>query len=160
MENKYKVLSTGAIWRNLRFYHKTEVLYQLTFTFCGRFLSLHGDRTRDQMIQAARSCKQNIVEGSEDGKTSTEMELRLLNVARSSVDELREDFKDFLLSRELNLWDNKHPRFNNMQAFTKTHNDLESYKPYFHKWAAEEMSNVGCTLCYQIDTMINKICRH
>ena len=53
------------------------------------------------MVQAARSCKQNIVEGSEDGKTSTEMELKLLNVARGSVDELREDFKDYMTSHGL-----------------------------------------------------------
>ena len=63
-------------WQDLWFYQKSEVLYQMTYTFCERFLPKHGDRTVDQMVQAARSGKQNIVEGSEDGKTSTEMELR------------------------------------------------------------------------------------
>ena len=71
-------------WQDLWFYQKSEVLYQMTYTFCERFLPKHGDRTVDQMVQAARSGKQNIVEGSEDGKTSTEMELKLLNVARSA----------------------------------------------------------------------------
>ena len=64
-------------WKELRFYQKTEVLYQLTYVFCERFLPKYGDRTVDQMIQAARSGKQNIVEGAEDGKMSNEMELKL-----------------------------------------------------------------------------------
>lgn len=73
----------------------------MTFVFCERFLDKYGDRTVGQMVQAARSGKQNIIEGSEDGKTSTEMELKLLNVARASIHELREDYKDFLLSRQM-----------------------------------------------------------
>ena len=86
-------------WQDLRFFQKSEVLYQLTYVFCERFLPSYGDRTVDQMLQAARSGRQNIVEGSEDGKTSTEMELKLLNVARASIGELRQDFDDFLKSR-------------------------------------------------------------
>ena len=58
-------------WQDLWFYQKSEVLYQMTYVFCERFLPQYGDRTVDQMVQAARSGKQNIVEGSEDGKTST-----------------------------------------------------------------------------------------
>lgn len=143
-------------WQDLWFYQKSEVLYQMTFVFCERFLPKHGDRTVDQMIQAARSGKQNIVEGSEDGKTSTEMELKLLNVARSSIGELRQDYEDFLKSRNLSLWTAEDARFKPMQEFTKTHNALEDYEPFFHKWSAEEMANVGLTLCYQVDTMMNK----
>ena len=63
------------------------------------------------MVQAARSGKQNIVEGCADGVTSTEMELRLLNVARASIKELKEDYLDYLKSRKLALWDVKHPRY-------------------------------------------------
>ena len=66
-------------WQDLWFYQKAEVLYQLTVVFCERFLPKFGDRTVDQMVQAGRSGKQNIVEGSEDGKTSTAMEINLLN---------------------------------------------------------------------------------
>ena len=83
----------------------------MTFVFCSRFLPQYGDRTVDQMVQAARSDKQNIVEGSADGATSTEMELKLLNVARASIHELREDYRDFLVSRQLPLWQPGHPRF-------------------------------------------------
>lgn len=128
----------------------------MTCVFCERFLPQYGDRTVDQMVQAARSGKQNIVEGSEDGKTSTEMEVKLLNVARSSIGELRQDYIDFLLSRQLHQWTAGDERFQPMQDFTKEHNLLADYEPYFQKWTAEEMANIGLTLCFQIDTMMNK----
>lgn len=143
-------------WQDLWFYQKSEVLYQMTFVFCERFLPKYGDRTVDQMVQAARSGKQNIVEGSEDGKTSTEMELKLLNTARSSIGELRQDYEDFLKSRHLPIWTPADARFQPMQEFTKTHNMLADYEPYFQKWTVEEMANVGLTLCYQVDAMMNK----
>ena len=143
-------------WQDLRFYQKSEVLYQMTFVFCERFLPKHGDRTVDQMVQAARSGKQNIVEGSEDGKTSTAMEVNLLNVARSSIGELRQDFDDFLKSRHLRIWTPADERFQPMQDFTKQHNLLSDYEPYFQQWTTEEMANVGLTLCYQVDAMMNK----
>lgn len=150
-----RVLLKGANWKELHFYQKSVALFQMTFVFCDRFLPKHGDRTVDQMIQAARSGKQNIIEGSEDGKTSTEMELRLLNVARSSTQELREDYKDYLLTRKFALWDKEHPRYAKMRDFTRAHNMLEDYEPYFTRWTAEEMANIGYTLCCQIDVMMN-----
>ena len=154
-EQSERVLLEGANWKELRFYQKAEALYQMTFVFCERFLPKHGDRTVDQMVQAARSGKQNIIEGSEDGKTSTEMELKLLNVARSSIHELREDYKDYLLTRKLALRDKLHPRYAKMHDFTRAHNRLEDYEPYFAKWSDEEMANIGYTLCCQIDVMMN-----
>ena len=150
-----RVLLEVANWKELRFYQKSEALYQMTFVFCDRFLPKHGDRTVDQMVQAARSGKQNIIEGSEDGKTSTQMELQLLNVARSSIHALREDFKDYLLSRKLSLWDKNHPRYTKMHDFTRAHNRLEDYEPYFARWSDEEMANIGYTMCCQIDVMMN-----
>ena len=143
-------------WQDLWFYQKSETLYQMTYVFCERFLPQYGDRTVDQMVQAARSGKQNIVEGSEDGKTSTEMEVKLLNVARSSIGELRQDYEDFLRSRQLHQWKAGDERFQPMQEFTKSHNRLADYEPFFQNWTAEEMANIGLTLCFQIDTMMNK----
>ena len=143
-------------WQDLWFYQKTQVLYQMTYVFCERFLPKWGDRTVDQMVQAARAGKQNIVEGTEDGKTSTQMELQLLNVARSSIGELRQDYEDFLKSRQLHQWTPDDERFQPMQDFTKSHNVLSDYEPYFEKWSAEEMANIGLTLCFQVDTMMNK----
>ena len=143
-------------WQDLWFYQKSEVLYQMTYVFCERFLPQYGDRTVDQMVQAARSGKQNIVEGSEDGKTSTEMELKLLNAARASIGELRQDYEDFIKSRRLHQWTVGDERFQPMQDFTKSHNQLADYEPYFRQWSAEEIANVGLTLCFQVDAMMNK----
>ena len=114
LEEQFKVLRSQTKWAELYFYQKTDVLYQLTFIFTKQHLLQFGDRTVDQMVQAARSGKQNIVEGSEDGVTSMEMEIKLLNVARSSIHELREDYEDYLKSRELPLWDKTHPRYERM----------------------------------------------
>ena len=102
-----QVLRKQANWEGLHFYQKANVLYQMTFAFTKRFLT-RGDRTIDQMVQAARSGKQNIVEGSADGVTSMEMELKLLNVARSSMKELKEDYEDYLTSRHLSRWEVGH----------------------------------------------------
>lgn len=155
-ENHNEVLRMGAKWQDLRLYQKSDVLYQITFAFCNRFLPKHGDRTVDQMVQAARSGKQNIVEGSEDGKTSTEMELKLLNVARASISELKEDYKDYINVHHLELWTPQHPRFQQMQQFARSHNLPSDYTPYFEHWSQEEYCNVALTLCYQTDTMLNR----
>ena len=155
-EGQMSIFRRVPKWQDLWFYQKSEVLYQMTNVFCERFLAHHGDRTVDQMRQAARSGKQNIVEGSEDGKTSTEMELKLLNVARSSIGELRQDYDDYLKAHHLAVWATEDERFQPMQDFTKAHNRLTEYEPYFTRWTAEEMANVGLTLCYQVDAMMNK----
>lgn len=150
-----QVLRKPADWKNLRFYHKTDTLFLLTHTFCERFLPKYGDRTVDQMVQAARSGKQNIIEGSEAGKTSTETELKLLNVARASIGELREDYRDHINKHNLTLWQQGHPRFQPMQDFAKTHNKPEEFMSYAQKWEEEEYCNICLTLCYQVDAMIN-----
>lgn len=155
-EKEFQILKRQMPWRDAFYYQKSEVLYQLTYVFCQRFLPAHGDRTVDQMIQAARSGKQNIVEGTEDGQTSTEMQVKLLNVARASLQELREDYRDYLLSRNLPVWDPSHPRYQSMHQFCKEHNKVEAYQSYLLKWSDEEMANIALTLCYQTDTMLNR----
>ena len=92
-------------WEDMHFYQKAEVLYQMTVVFCKRFLPPYGDRTVDQMVQAARSGKQNIVEGCADGVTSMELEIKMLNVARGSIKELREDYRDYLKVHSMEIWD-------------------------------------------------------
>lgn len=148
------VLRTATDWRQLRFYQKADTLYQLTFAFCRRFLPIYGDRTVDQMVQAARSGKQNIVEGIEDGKTSSEMELRLLNVARSSLQELREDYEDYLHTRGLPQWSKDSPRYEAMLAFCREHHHYEHYAPFVERWTAEEYCNTALTLCHIADRMM------
>jgi four helix bundle suffix protein len=106
------------------------------------------------MVQAARSGKQNIVEGSEDGKTSTEMELKLLNVARSSIGELREDYEDYIKRHSLQKWDKKHPRFNGMLLFCRGHNEFADYVAIAEKMTSEELCNMAITLCHLTDKML------
>lgn len=106
------------------------------------------------MVQAARSGKQNIVEGSADGVTSTELELKLLNVARASIQELLEDYEDFLISHKLEKWKKGNPRFDSMLSYCRYHNLLFDYEPYFDKWSSEEMCNLAITLCRMVDKML------
>jgi four helix bundle suffix protein len=152
--DKPQVLKRQTNWENLFFYQKTVVLYQMTVVFCRRFLPARGDRTVDQMVQAARSGKQNIVEGFTDGVTSTEMELKLLNVARASIKELKEDYLDYLASHKLVLWQKDNPRYEPMLEYCRAHNRLEDYDPFFEKWTDEEMANCANTLCHMVDRMI------
>jgi four helix bundle suffix protein len=91
-------------YHNLLSYRKAEIVYDATVFFCERYIDRFS-RTRDQMVQAARSGKQNIVEGSMASGTSKEMEIKLTNVARASLEELLEDYRDFLRTRGLRLWD-------------------------------------------------------
>lgn len=147
------VLRKQTNWENLYFYQKANVLYQLTFAFTKRFLK-RGDRTIDQMVQAARSGKQNIVEGSADGVTSMEMELKLLNTARGSLKELKEDYEDYLASRHLTRWNAGTSRYDGMLKFCRSHNKIEDYQDYFDKWSDEEMANVALTLCHMVDKMM------
>jgi four helix bundle protein len=88
----------------LHSFQKAEIVYDLTYRFCERFLR-RGDRTIDQMVQAARSGKQNIIEGSKASGTSKEMELKLTNVARASLEELLADYEDFLRVRKAPIWE-------------------------------------------------------
>lgn len=151
---KGKVLKKAVVWKDLYFYRKSDTLYQLTVEFCKRFLPAHGDRTVDQMVQAARSGKQNIVEGSEDGLTSSEMEIKLLNVARGSLQELRADYHDYLNTHHLVLWPRESERQQRLRDFCRSHNDFGDYEPLLAKMNDEEMANMALTLCHQTDKMM------
>ncbi|MBP1588957.1 MAG: four helix bundle suffix domain-containing protein [Kiritimatiellae bacterium] len=148
------ILKPQTKWEDLYYYRKSVVLYQMTVAFCRRFLPARGDRTVDQMVQAARSGKQNIVEGLADGVASTEMELKLLNVARASLKELREDYLDYLGAHSLTRWEPGHPRYDALLAFCRAHNDLPDYEPHFSVWSAEETANCAVTLCHMVDKML------
>ena len=152
--NNQSIFGKQYKWDELFFYQKSDVIYQLSFAFCNRFIHLYKDRTRDQIIQAARSCKQNIVEGLADGVTSTEMQLKLLNVARASLKELREDFEDYLKSRHLQMYMPGNSRYNVMVDYCRWHNKLIDYEPYFLQWTDEQMCNYAITLCHFIDRMM------
>lgn len=149
-----QVLKKPTVWKELHFYRKSDAIFRLTVAFCDRFLPKHGDRTVDQMVQAARSGKQNIIEGSEDGQTSSEVEIRLINIARGSLQELRADYLDYLHTRQLKVWSKDSKRQKKMRNFCHERNDFEDYEPLMNKMTDEEYANLLLTLCHQTDRMM------
>lgn len=100
-------------YRKLKSFQVAQLAYDVTVRFCDRYIEKRS-RTHDQMVQAARSGVQNIAEGSQASGTSKKMELKLTNVARASLEELRLDYEDFLRQRRLALWERKDPRRKNL----------------------------------------------
>ena len=150
-DGRPSILRKATVWKNLNFYKRSEVLYQLTVTFCRRFLPKFGDRTVDQMVQAARSTKQNIVEGYSDGQTSFEFEIKLLGVARGSNQELLSDYTDYLASHNLKEWKGANTRFEALYRFCSDNTSLDAYTPYFDRWNDDEMANCAICLAHMID---------
>lgn len=147
------VMRKKTVYTELFFYQKSDTLVQLTKTFCERFLPRYGDRTVDQMVQAARSVKQNIAEGLTDGQTSFETEIKLLGIAKGSNQELLEDYQDYLKQNHLNDWGTgtKNSRYDKLLAYCREHNALADYEPFFNRWTDEEMCNTAICLCHMID---------
>ena len=148
--NEGGFLRQNVDYKSLLFYKKALVLYDMTFFFKEHYLH-RGDRTQDQMEQAARSGKQNIVEGLSDGMTSMEMAVKLLNTARGSLRELQEDYEDYLRVHGLELWDKNHPRFDKMVRYCYSHHEPAQYMAYAEQWSEEEFCNVALTLLHQAD---------
>jgi four helix bundle protein len=103
-------------YRKLRSFQVAEFIYDGTVAFCGRFLDSRRTRLVDQMVQAARSGRQNIAEGSRASGTSSQTELRLVGVARASLDELLLDYEDYLRQHSLPLWSKDHPEAREVRA--------------------------------------------
>jgi len=114
-------------YRNLITYQKSEVIYDGTVYFTNRFFKKY-DRTIDQMVQAARSGKQNIAEASMASATSKETEIKLTNVARTSLEELLIDYEDFLRSRKQKIWEKDHRLVVRFRELNKTPN--ANYQTY------------------------------
>jgi four helix bundle suffix protein len=115
-------------YQDLLSFQKAQIVFDATVYFCNRFLDKR-DRTYDQMIQAARSGKQNIVEGSQVSGTSKEMELKLTNVARASLEELLTDYRDFLRTRKLEEWTPDHPYALRLRRLNRTPGaDYETFR--------------------------------
>jgi len=108
-------------YRKLLSFQRAEVIYDGTAYFVKRFYR-KPDRTIDQMVQAARSGKQNIVEGSMVSATSKEFEIKLMNVARASLEELKMDYEDFLRTRKLQIWDRNHRLVTRFRQINRTPN--------------------------------------
>mgnify|MGYP003586261536 CR=1 FL=1 len=119
-------------YRKLKSFQLAELLYDVTARFCDRYISTRS-RTHDQMVQAARSGVQNIVEGSQVSGTSRKMEMKLTGVARASLEELRRDYEDYLRQRELPQWPPDHPVLHRLKA------RRVATLTEFRQWVAEEM---------------------
>lgn len=104
-----KLIPKHGGYRELKTFQLARLIYDITVRFCDKFVDKRS-RTHDQMVQAARSGVQNIAEGSQASGTSKKTELKLTNVARASLEELRLDYEDYLRQRGLSLWDYKDPR--------------------------------------------------
>ena len=117
--NSKRIRPSGG-YRRLRSFQTATVIYDATVSFCDRFLNKRS-RTADQMVQAARSGRQNIAEGSRASATSTQTELRLVNVARASLDELLLDYEDFLRQRGLRQWEKDDPEAREVREMVKRH---------------------------------------
>ena len=150
------VLPHGG-YRNLIAYRKSEVIYQGTVVFCRRFLPKRGDRTVDQMIQAARSCKQNIAEGSAASGTSKETELKLTNVARATLDELCEDYLDYLKSHDSAEWSPRCREKVYARKFSTEHNDWPDWKELCESRPAETVANLMIVVIQQTKYLLDKM---
>jgi four helix bundle suffix protein len=150
------ILPPRGDYQTLLSYQKSEVVYQITFRFCQRFLR-KGDRTIDQMVQAARSGKQNIVEGSKAATTSKEMEIKLTNVARASLEELLEDYRDFLKVRDLPIWakDSKEALYVRKLGQTSPAS-YKSYRTFVDTRPAEVVSNIAICLIHQANYLLDQ----
>ena len=143
-------------YRNLIVYQKAECIYDITFYFAHRHLT-QGDRTIDQMIQAARSGKQNIAEGCATASTSSETELKLLNVARASLQELLTDFEDYLRVRGLTQWPTDDPRSVATRRIGGERTDSAFYRDAITRRSDETVANIAITLLHQEDYLLGRL---
>lgn len=143
-------------YRELLSYRKSEIVYDLTYRFCERFLR-RGDRTIDQMVQAARSGKQNIAEGSSASGTSKEMEIKLTNVARASLDELLEDYLDFLRTRDLRIWEKDSPEALAVRRLGRTPGvTYEAFREICATRPPEVVANIAVCLIRQASFLLHR----
>lgn len=155
MNTMPKLIPNRADHHSLMCYRKAEAIYDVTYYFTKQFLVV-GDRTIDQMVQAARSGKQNIVEGYHAGATSTEMELKLFNVAKSSLQELLADYEDFLRVRDMRRWESGSAEFLYAKTLGEKHNDSAFWMDIVRNREAETVANIAIILLHQTDYLIYK----
>jgi four helix bundle suffix protein len=143
-------------YEDLLSFQKARIVYDATVCFCKRFVEKR-DRTFDQMVQAARSGKQNILEGSQASGTSKEMELKLVNVARSSLEELLEDYRDFLRTRDLRQWEKESREAIFVRKLGARENrSYEAYRTYIETRPPEVVANILICLIHQTNYLLDQ----
>jgi four helix bundle suffix protein len=156
MSDDDKLIRHSGNYRKLLSYQKADVIYEMTYYFCQHYLQ-RGDRTIDQMVQAARSGKQNIAEGNQAAATSSETEIKLTNVAKASLEELLDDYEDYLRVRNLQQWGSLHPRYEAMRKYARSEQIRKDYAENIKKMNDEEIANLSITLIHQASYMLQKL---
>jgi four helix bundle suffix protein len=142
-------------YRELQSYQMAEIVFDGTVMFCDRFIDRRS-RTHDQMVQAARSGKQNIAEGSMASGTSKKTELKLIGVARASLEELLLDFQDYLRQQGLPLWGKEHPKAKEVRALAyRSNRSYTTYKTYFEA-SPEIAANTMICLIHQTNYLLDQ----
>ena len=146
-------------YRDLKAYQTTEIIYDATVKFCTRFID-RKSRTNDQMVQAARSGKQNIAEGSQASGTSKKIELKLVGIARASLEELLQDYLDFLRQRGMTLWPKDHPHAIHIRKLAYMDNrSYMTYRSYIEEAPAEVAANTAICLVHQANYLLDQLLR-
>ena len=153
---KIDLIPAHGGYRQLKSFQQAELVYDATVKFCDRFIDKRS-RTHDQMVQAARSGRQNIAEGSQASGTSKKFELKLVGVARASLEELLLDYEDFLRQRRLVLWakDDSMARVIRGLAYEKNRTYL-TYKTYIEDCRAEVAANTVICLIHQANYLLDQ----
>lgn len=147
-------------YRNLLSYQRAEVVYDATVRFCRRCFDRR-DRTVDQMVQAARSCKQNILEASMASATSKRTEIKLTSVARASLEELMEDYRDFLRLRGFEEWSKDHPHATRLRELVRTPGaSYETFRPAVEHRNVAIAANAILGLAKVTSTLLARQIRH
>ena len=144
-------------YQGLLSYRKAEIVYDATVKFCERLLEKR-DRTVDQMVQAARSGKQNIAEASMASATSKETEIKLMNVARASLEELLVDYQDYLRTRDLRLWEkgSEEARFVRKLGADRDVS-YETFREFFDTRSPEVVANIIVCLIHQTNFLLGRM---
>lgn len=149
-------IPTHGNYKKLLSYKKSLIIYSGTVLFCNRFLNKR-DRTVDQMVQAARSGKQNIVEGSMASGTSKETEIKLVNVARASLEELLEDYMDFIRNKQGIIWekDSKEALYVRKLAYLRDES-FETYREFLETRDGIVCANIMACLVNQCNFLLDR----
>ena len=140
-------------YKKLLSYQKADVIFCITYYFVEHYLQ-RGDRTCDQMIQAARSGKQNIIEGCAASSTSAKTEIKLVNVAKASLQELLEDYEDFLKTRGFRQWEENSTELQAMRELRRQHNDVQFFMDMIRVRPPEVIANMCIVLIKQADYLL------
>ena len=150
---KEELLPHRGNYKKLYSYQKANAIYCLTYYFVEHYIR-YNDRTKDQMLQAARSGKQNIIEGCAASVTSAKTEIRLLNVAKASLQELIEDFEDYLKTRGHRQWEEHSVELEAMRRLGQTHNDANFFMQIAQTRPPETIANMCIVLIKQADYLL------